>query len=282
MKNISTLVEDIHTLAKDGKKIEVQDIQTCKDFGTSMFNLMKQFLDENNKGKREFRLRGSNFGKPCTRQLWYDNHGGKTEEFEAPQLIKFFFGHMLEEVLLTFSKAAGHTVTGEQEEHSREGVLGHQDARIDGELVDVKSASTYSYNKFKSGELNSSTDGFGYLPQLSFYRKDPTEPAHFLVIDKTLGNICLHTPKSGDMVKDVDEKIRNVKDEINMDEPPKRAFEDLPDGKSGNRKLAPTCSYCPHKHECWEGLRTFLYSDKPRFLTVVEREPKVMEITNND
>ncbi len=52
----------------------------------------------------------------------------------------------------------------------------------------------------------------------------------------------------------------------------------VPDGKSGNIKLDVKASYSPQKYLCKPNLRTFIYSDGPRFLTHVERLPDVPEI----
>lgn len=57
----------------------------------------------------------------------------------------------------------------------------------------------------------------------------------------------------------------------------------MEDGAYGNRKLGVECSYCPFKVDCWQdvndgsGLRKFIYSSGPRWLTVVKKEPNVME-----
>ena len=64
---------------------------------------------------------------------------------------------------------------------------------------------------------------------------------------------------------------------------PPRCYEDVEDGSSGNRKLCVECSYCAFKVDCWQdvnngsGLRKFIYSSGPRWLTVVKKEPNVME-----
>ena len=64
---------------------------------------------------------------------------------------------------------------------------------------------------------------------------------------------------------------------------PPRCYEDVEDGASGNRKLCVECSYCAFKVDCWQdvndgsGLRKFIYSSGPRWLTVVKKEPNVME-----
>ena len=55
--------------------------------------------------------------------------------------------------------------------------------------------------------------------------------------------------------------------------PPDRCYSDVPDGISGNRKLAIGCFYCSHKRTCWsdanegKGLRAFNYAKGLRYLT---------------
>jgi hypothetical protein len=84
-----------------------------------------------------------------------------------------------------------------------------------------------------------------------------------------------------DMI-DVPKRIAQMKEEV-AKPAPTRCFEGIPDGKSGNMKLGVNCSYCAFKAPCWadandgEGLRLFIYSTGPRWLTEVEREPDVPE-----
>ena len=63
-----------------------------------------------------------------------------------------------------------------------------------------------------------------------------------------------------------------------MKSEPHREHEAVPDGKSGNMKLAAPCMYYDYRHECWKGLRTFLYASGPVYLTKVVSIPKVPEI----
>jgi len=59
----------------------------------------------------------------------------------------------------------------------------------------------------------------------------------------------------------------------------------VPEGKAGNMKLPRGCTYCRHKNECHKdandgkGLRVFKYSKGLMYLTKVEKEPNVLEIT---
>lgn len=228
----------------------------------------------------------SNLGTP-DRQLWYQvNIPKEAEPLEDNVLVKFLFGDILEHLLLFLAEEAGHTVEGVQDELEIDGVLGHRDAVIDGVLVDLKSASTYSYQKFQK-HLTPEEDSFGYLDQLGAYlyasQDDPIvkdkNRAAFLVIDKTLGNICLdiHPKRELDYKKEVENKRRILESET----PPERCFEPVPEGLSGNLKLGTRCSYCRHKHTCHPNLRTFLYAKGPVFLTKVEKTPKVIEVDRN-
>jgi hypothetical protein len=74
------------------------------------------------------------------------------------------------------------------------------------------------------------------------------------------------------------ERIKAIKNIVKLSKPPKRCYEPVPDGKSGNMKLPVGCSYCAYKYECWDGLRTFIYANGPRYLVEVENLPNVIEV----
>lgn len=282
-KTIDTLVDDIHTLF--GKEqVEVKPEHVAK-FSSELSTLISERFNRDNDGDK--RLRFSNIGRP-DRQLWYDmNYTGELEDFSPEMLIKFSYGDVLEHMMLLFARMAGHTVEMEQAEVELEGITGHPDAVIDGVVVDVKSASSYSFEKFKSGRiLEEGMDPFGYLGQLAGYVEaiNPEADGAFLAVDKTLGKICtLVIPNEVIKQYKVRDRITHIKEVCEQEEPPPRCYEPVPEGKSGNFRLATGCSYCKHKFHCWadanggEGLRTFLYSNGPKFLTHVEREPKVIE-----
>lgn len=234
--------------------------------------------------KREPTLRMSNIGKPCERQLWYElNEPENGEEFRSETYLKFLYGDILEELLLFLAVLSGHTVEGRQDTQEIEGIQGHRDAVVDGVIIDVKSASTYSFQKFKNGTLKDD-DAFGYSDQIQAYlfagQNDPVvtdkERCAFLVMDKTLGHICLDIHKREDFP--FDELMKHKKQVVAFETPPPRKFDPVPDGKSGNMKLGVNCSYCAFKDSCWPENRTFLYSTGPRHLVEVKREPDVPEI----
>lgn len=279
-KTIDTLVQDIKEVLENG----VLDIDDAKlgELGVSMLGHIRSALlrDE----VQSTGLRMSSIGQPCNRKLWYSvNEPDKKEELTAEVRMKFLFGHLIEELVLFLAEVAGHRVEGRQDLMEVEGIPGHRDAVIDGVTVDAKSASTYSFKKFES-HLSSDEDSFGYIPQIQGYiedgQSDPLvtdkERGAFLVIDKTLGNICLDIhPRSKFPIR----KLYNYKkDVVARPEPPARSFDPVPEGKSGNMKLPVNCSYCDFKRHCYPGLRTFLYANKPVFLTTVKKVPNVPEL----
>jgi hypothetical protein len=229
-------------------------------------------------------LRMSNIGRPL-RRLWYDLNlsDEHQEKINAPTFIKFLYGHLLEVLLLFFVRLSGHVVSGEQKEVSVKGIKGHMDSIIDGEVIDVKTASGYAFKKFKEGTL-AQNDSFGYLAQLAGYEEaEKTSKGGFLVMNKETGELTTFIPD--DLEKpNIVNKIKEVKKAISLDNPPDRCYNVIPDGVSGNMKLPSGCTYCPHKFVCYEdanegqGLRTFAYAKGNVYLTKVEKLPNVKEI----
>lgn len=281
-KSIHTLVADIYKVIEGNGG---WDATISKHCASGVEDILNSRLAQERTSK-EPALRLSALGTPCRRKLWYSlNEPDGGEDLPPSTLLKFLYGDILEQLLISLAIAAGHRVEGIQSVLEVEGITGHRDCVIDGITVDVKSASTYSFNKFKEGSLRSD-DPFGYISQLSSYvyagRDDPVEShaslGAFLVIDKTLGHLCLDMYDFGPELDTKVDTIAEIKWQMDMPTPPDRAFEPEPDGKSGNMKLGTVCSYCGFKEKCWPEIRTFLYSTGPRYLTTVENEPKVMEV----
>jgi hypothetical protein len=188
--------------------------------------------------------------------------------------LKFLYGEILEALVILLTEVAGHEVSEEQQEVEIEGIKGHKDCRIDGLLVDIKSASPYSFKKFKEGTLSFS-DPFGYIAQISSYAEAGNDnQAAFLAIDKSNADLALLKIEDVHMIN-ASERIQKVKSMVKQIAPPDRCYPDEEDGKSGNRKLAIGCVFCPHKERCWsdanggQGLRAFQYSNGVRYLTQV-------------
>tara|TARA_R100001440_G_scaffold34174_3_gene53133 strand:+ start:7184 stop:8047 length:864 start_codon:yes stop_codon:yes gene_type:complete len=284
MKTIDTLVEDIYNLFDpmvtntiDEKELD----KHLKEFTKNVTNNIKTVLNEQPRKQRKLSL--SAIGKP-TRQLWYDKHSSsEARPISSATRIKFLYGHILEDLLILLSRASGHTVTEEQKQVDVEGIKGHQDCKIDNVLVDCKSASGYAFKKFANNRL-ADDDPFGYIAQISAYSAgNNVKEACFLAIDKQHGNIALTRVHDLEMI-DAKERIKYLKGALESKRVPDRCYSDIPEGISGNRKLAIGCVFCAHKRECWsdanngQGLRAFKYEKGTTYLTQVYKEPRVQEI----
>jgi hypothetical protein len=284
MKTLDTLIQDIYSSLEGLSSGEALNISE-EELDLTLSRMKESILawSKPREVENSFRLRMSNIGRPL-RQLWYESKNTSDPHVVSGSTqIKFLYGHILEEIVLMLVRMAGHEVTSEQKEVNVSGITGHMDCKIDGQVVDVKTASKFSFNKFKDGSLVNN-DPFGYLAQLSGYETaEQTKEGGFLVINKESGELCLFRPD--DLEKpNVKEKIKKVKAAIAVDTPPERCYAPIPEGKKGNMKLPSGCAYCPYKFECYsdandgDGLRAFKYSNGPVYFTEVAVEPRVEEI----
>lgn len=283
MKTLSTLIDDIDHLHEKGHK---PDPERLAALGSELARLIERSLSRPlEETPNRPTLRMSNLGKP-DRKLWYELKSDLPgEEFRGNTLRKFLMGDLWEALLLFLAKEAGHTVEYEQGEVEVDGVVGHIDAIIDNVVVDVKSASTYGFKKFKTGSLQED-DPFGYFEQLGGYTHALNRDGAWLAVDKTTASLCvLEAPRDDLQALDTPGRIAHMKDVLASDTAPERCYEPVPEGKSGNMALPTGCSYCPFKQDCWShangglGLRSFLYSTGPKYLVHVEVEPRTVELT---
>ena len=281
---LDTLIDDIYgqlSELSEGRKFNLSD----EDLDLTVSRIKDSLMAWARPSERnsEFSLRMSNVGRPA-RQLWYEQNLPSETSVPSPSLqIKFLYGHILEEILLMLVRASGHKVTDEQKEVDVRGVKGHIDCKIDGEVVDVKTASKFSFNKFAEGRLRED-DPFGYMSQLAGYEEaENSSKGGFLVINKESGELCLYRPEELDK-PNITTQIQSIKKSLKLATPPPRCYESVPEGKKGNMKLHRSCVYCPYKHECYKdanngkGLRAFKYANGPMYLTHVEVAPRVEEI----
>ena len=283
MANLNTLIDDIYSTISciaDGKDLNIPET-LATDFGDRMAEALLHWAKPKKQTKG---LRMSNIGKP-ERQLWYEQRDTENKNKLSPDtLIKFLYGHLLEELLLLLVKLSGHKVTDEQKEIEVDGIIGHMDCKIDGEVIDIKTSSGRAFNKFVTGSL-AENDPFGYIAQLCGYEKaEGTNEGGFLAINKETGSLSLYIPEELDKIN-IQNKIIKTKEALAFDTPPPRCYNEEPDGKSGNIKINKNCYYCPYKFECYsdanegKGLRTFMYARGPVYLTKVTKEPRVDEVT---
>lgn len=284
MKHISTLVKDIEDVIKGKGGWD----KTVSDYFKENIGEAAERRLNPSKEKRPKTLRMSNIGTPCKRKLWYYlNLPEHEHELPAHTHLKFFYGDIIESLIISLAKAAGHSVTGEQDEVIVDGIVGHRDCVIDGVVVDVKSVSTMGFGKFKRNELRAD-DPFGYIKQLTGYvygaKEDPLVTdktgGAFLVMDKQHGHLHLDYYDLTHELILFPRHLATTKMLCDTKIKPNREWDAVPDGKSGNMKLQSGCSYCDHKWECWPGLRGFAYSNGPTYLTKVVNLPKVPEFKN--
>ena len=284
-KKLNNLVEDIYNVLDsltEGNELNISE-EMFEEFGKDMTDALRHWATPQNvEGKPVLRM--SNVGRP-ERRLWFDTHtqSDTTEKLQPSTQIKFLYGHLLEVLILFFVKLSGHKLTSQQKEITVSGIKGHMDCMIDGEVVDVKTASGYAFKKFKEGTL-AEDDAFGYLSQLAGYEAaEKTNEGGFLVMNKETGELTMFIPDDMDK-PNIKSKIKNVKNIIASDSPPDFCYAPIPEGKAGNMKVARGCSWCPHKFECHkdandgQGLRVFNYAKGPVYFTKIVSEPNVEEI----
>lgn len=291
-KTIDTLVPDIYQVLRnslDGKGVALT-VEQQADLGARIADKVRHALDRGIKARPPKTLYMSEIGKPCLRQLWYSYYQPELGEKLLPHTqFKFLYGDIIEELVMFLAKVAGHKVEGEQElvtfEHNGWSVRGKQDAVIDGVLVDVKSASSYSFKKFKEG-MDDTNDAFGYRMQLQGYAVGPSNGRKrlgWVAVDKQNGTMHFAPHAKWIPLGPRLDAITSALDDRTT--PPKRTFPLIPEGKSGNEKLGIECSYCSFKKECWKdsnggyGLRAFAYERGPVFLGTCVRTPNVPEIS---
>lgn len=281
MKTLDTLVYDIEqvVLGKGG-----WDKTISAFFGQQLSEVSFQRFSKEQTPRTNLSL--SQIGTPCQRKLWYKiNQPDKGEPLSAEALGTFFYGDMIEALVICLAQAAGHKVEGLQDRVEVHGVKGHRDCVIDGVTVDVKSAAKYSFQKFADHNLRED-DPFGYISQLSSYvyagKDDPvvtnkTEGA-FLVVQKDRFKLCLDRYDFTEELKTKEAEIEAAKAMVAGPIPNDR-LEPVPQSKtSPNKALSVTCSYCEFRKTCWPEARTFLYSTGPVHLAEVKKEPNVVEL----
>ena len=279
-KTVDTLVSDIEDLfykIGNGTKVTLPKKKVDK-LMAGLEEVLHQWATPRGKSTG---LRMSNVGRP-NRQLWYDIKSDSTEEELEPSVVfRFLYGHVVEELLLFFADLAGHKVEMQQAEVDVCGLKGHIDSVIDGVVVDVKTASDFSFKKFKEGRLSES-DPFGYLAQLAGYEHGlKKEGGGFLVANKASGELCFFKPDDLEL-PNIESRIAKVRGELEQDTPPaKRCHPIIDIGKAGNRGLHNSCKWCCHKVACNPKARVFRYANGDVFFTHVEKRPRsdIKEVT---
>ena len=300
MVKLETLVDDIYgTLHKlnDGEVIVDEETLdnyikiACDNIGMAL----KNQLTPRPSGRKPKTIYASEAGKPCHRAVWYAINGESEEPLPPEVKIKFIQGDLLEELLALLSRVAGHEVTDEQKRIKIDlpndwVISGRMDYKIDGVIVDAKSASNYSFNKFVDGTLKEpGNDAFGYMAQLANYvihEGEVENDAGFLVINKQSCELTLLQPDPMDLVAampDHETMIHELESPIGPD----RRYHDEEYDKYGNRILGRECGYCDFKKVCWadsnkgQGLKAYWKKEwngpQLKYFTHITRTPRLQE-----
>lgn len=283
MKKIDTLIEDIEAtlLGQNG-----WDEAVGKAMAENIAWVAKARFSKPQKPRGYLSL--SSVGTPCQRKLWHRiNRTELAEKTDASGYLKFFYGDMVEELILSLARISGHKVEGTQSRMYVAGIRGHRDAVIDGMTVDVKTTTDYGFKKFKENSLRDD-DAFGYISQLSSYvyagKDDPLvtdkNRGAFLVVNKVTGEMVLDIYDFTDDIKNKEVEVEGIKEMISADEPPAVPYEPVPQSDSSpNLMLPKDCGWCEFKKLCYPNLRKFMYANgkKAVYLTKVVKLPNVPE-----
>ena len=243
-KSIHTVIPDIYDVMKSKDytgDLSAIAMQAGREVEEAISNAFTPYEQKTN-------LRMSGIGR-CERAQWYNVKGYTPEEIDGSVYLTFLQGHVLEAVLVALVKLSGHEVTEQQKKHTVEGVNGSQDCTIDGELVDIKTASAWSWdNKFTDTGIKE--DGFGYIKQLSAYGKtDNRKHGYFLALNKNKSTLKLCKQE---LEQDVDTFIVDLKEKMESDTPPMRVANATTFSKKGEEKLCMTCAFCGFKQDCYK------------------------------
>jgi hypothetical protein len=285
LPNIKDLENDIKEVLKNSKTLPSE---VLTKFGVNVALKLDRQLRKSRPAREPGVIRASEIGTldMCERKFWYSYHQPTlAAPIDGATVMKFLYGDILEETVLTLAKVAGHKVEREQEQVKfsigHYTVKGHIDAVIDGVLVDVKSTTPYGMRDFEAGRGG---DKFGYRAQLNVYSVGTGVPDKgWVAVDKQSGVVRYFVEKKP---YDVYELFDRATEVLAVGDPVAKLSR-LPvvTEPNGNLLLDTECSYCQYKRECWKdankgkGIRTFAYSNGPKYLVHVVAEPKVKEIT---
>jgi hypothetical protein len=298
-KDITDLSTDIYSVL-DATIEHDPDSVLAAEYAMRIGGELAKATLKRDKPREKGKLWASDLGKPCMRQHWFKfNMPEAGTKLMGHTKFKFLYGNILEEAVLYLAEEAGHDVSDQQARVETDvertngvdwQVSGRIDGIIDGSLLDVKSTSSFGFQRYKHG-INDTNDSFGYRYQLGFYKAfGEFEAAHsrtgFLWIDKQNGHVA-YTECTLPDATEILQRARDIADAVESEGvlTVDRGYSPEPYGKSGNECLPMSCSYCDFKQECWKdsnggrGLRTFAYNHKPVHFTTIAREPKVPEIT---
>ncbi|NQZ74698.1 MAG: hypothetical protein HRT61_01085 [Ekhidna sp.] len=273
-KYIDTLIEDIKSVFTSNHP-QVKDQKALDECVSNIRESIEEAISDSGQ-RREFVLRASNIGSP-DRKLWMQARDPDYGLHPPERHMTFLMGHILEHLILFLVNETGHEITDQQIEIEKFGIKGHQDCRIDGVPIDVKSASTYGYGKFVRNDVIND-DPWGYLYQIAFYSEKDDPTMGWLAVDKQHGKYCLALISSLDL-PNVEDRINHLHEMLAKDEAPEEPCHPTKTNPNGNVEIANMCGLCEYRDKCWPTARAFKYSNGIRRFIHIEKEPRVDEIT---
>ena len=224
-----------------GNKVYADIIHDMGDQAQSIF--IRQFGERK---ERDAGLYLSAIGK-CQRQLAYNLLGFEQagKEIDARAKMVFTMGDLTELVITGLIRQVGVTLTDQQKEVAINGILGHIDGivAVGGKkyLLEVKSMSSYSFDKFDKGEIDPS-----YIYQVNAYMYAlGLDECIFIGLNKdsgVLGEMVI--TKSGLLCENIEARIKKVTSATK---------ETLPeqDFKPDEKGILPwNCLYCAYWQTC--------------------------------
>ena len=252
--------------------------QTATKIGEDVRDAVIRQFD--NKQRRTFRLRMSNIGKPYC-QLWFEKNK-PDEALPRPNTfaIAMLIGDIVEAVLKGLMTEAGIEYGDSDNvvlDIETGKISGSYDMVLDGAVVDIKSASDWSYkNKFESYESLKNSDAFGYVGQLAGYAKAAgLLPGGWLVLNKSTGDFK-YVPAELDIDTELT-KLKETHDRLEKNEF-ERCFEPIAETfnrkETGNTILPKECSFCDFRKSCWPNLierpSVMSKAKEPRLVSYIE------------
>lgn len=217
---------------------------------TSRFHniLVKQLTKEIPRTKEEV-LSPSTLGK-CTRQLGYAYHDFPREPFTYDSKFTFITGDIIELIIYTIAEIAGVPFEDIQKRIKVGEIEGNIDGNLGDYTVDVKTMSDAAYN---IADRNGIDDAFGYPTQLQLYVEGTgKKKGAWICYNKNKGTLQVHKAANRPQLVEIAKNKREIVINSTKDALPSRDFELEYDKKSGRRKLAMQCKFCPYKYHCWE------------------------------
>ncbi len=256
---LETRIHMVLDALSNGEGVEIKD-EWIDEAGAAFTDALRQHVRE---GKRKFRLRMSNMGKPLC-QLQHEKKGTPAQRYPYNHVVRMMIGHAVESIVTMAIKASGVNVTGGKSgqvalQVNDSVINGEDDIQIEGAVWDVKSSSPYLYqHKWSHGwDHLYHADTFGYVEQLFGYATAQGLPmGGWVVVDKSSGEVKVVPAKpTPEQLVEIEKKIQHTERVLNSDAPLEKLFmeedEMFRKHPTGNKLVPMTCVFCQFQKADW-------------------------------